>query len=249
MDWSVWIYGAEIYMSIQSNANQAALERLWSHTVGIANGALACEGTDPATGQRGREEEVPGTGIAGVWGGHYFILTAKHVVEKAEVSDLRFFVRQVGALKTQRASDITHRDGVEPVRLDDPKAVIHRCGWEDLAVVTLQPNALGPMLEFFDIATSWVDPPLDELVSGVGYPVSYGVRLEEERVGPITHKAILLSPTPFNGNVLLPPVGDELKFKFRGFDADRHYLIPFETCEGRKTPRRYQRGCRVGSIE
>ncbi|HWY20017.1 MAG TPA: hypothetical protein VNX26_02290 [Candidatus Acidoferrum sp.] len=122
------------------------------------------------------------------------------------------------------------------MRLDDPKAVIHRCGWEDLAVVTLQPNALGPMLEFFDIAASWVDPPLDELVCGVGYPVSYGVRMEEGRVGPITHKAILLSPTPFNGNVLPPPVGDELKFKFGGFNPDRHYLIPFEHAKEGKRP-------------
>src|SRR5882724_3679193 len=97
-------------------------------------------------------------------------------------------------------------------------------------------KALGPMLEFFDIAASWVDPPLDELVSGVGYPVSYGVRLKEKSVGPITHKAVLLSPTAFNGNVLTPPVGDELKFKFGGFNSDRHYLIPFEHAKEGKRP-------------
>jgi len=146
------------------------------------------------------------------------------------------YVRQVGALKTQRASDITRRDGVEPVKVNDPTAVIHRCAWEDLAVVTLKPDALGPMLEFFDIEDLWVDPSLDELVSGVGYPVSYGVRLEEEKVGLITHKAILLSPTPFNGSVLRPPVGEELKFKFRGFNPDRHYLIPFEHAKEGKRP-------------
>jgi hypothetical protein len=55
-------------MSIESeNQNTAATERLWSHTIGIANRALAVQGTNSA-GQRAREEESTGTGVAGVWG-------------------------------------------------------------------------------------------------------------------------------------------------------------------------------------
>ena len=39
-------------------AKEAVVERLWSHTVGIANRALASQGTDPLSGLPGREEEA-----------------------------------------------------------------------------------------------------------------------------------------------------------------------------------------------
>jgi hypothetical protein len=142
-----------------SHEGKAIGERLWSHAVGVTNRASVTIGTDPATGLRAREEETPGTGVAGRWNNQHFVLTAKHVVVSASPSDLSFFVRERGDLKTQHASEITERDASAPIPLNYDKAVIYRCETEDLAVIAITPNAVGPLLEFFDFGGSeWVDP-------------------------------------------------------------------------------------------
>src|SRR5262249_5976769 len=107
-----------------SHEGKAIGERLWSHAVGVTNRASVTTGTDPATGLRAREEESPGTGVAGRWNNQHFVLTAKHVVVSASPSDLSFFVRERGDLKTQHASEITERDASAPIPLNDDKAVI-----------------------------------------------------------------------------------------------------------------------------
>jgi hypothetical protein len=209
---------------IEEKQNKAAEERLWSYAVGIANGAVTIHGTDPATGLRGKEKESPGTGVAGIWRNQHFILTAKHVVEAAQVRDLRFFIRRVGELKSKHASEVRLQDGCEPVQLADPNAGIHRCEFADLAVVTMTQAALGPMLEFFDATTSWYDPPEGERVFGVGYPVSYGVEVDRRRVGSELRRSIVLSPVGFNGLVQPSASGRY----FGDFDPQRDFLIPYE---------------------
>lgn len=210
-----------------SHEGKAIGERLWSHAVGVTNRASVTTGTDPATGLRAREEESPGTGVAGKWNNQHFVLTAKHVVVSAWPADLSFFVRECGDLKTQPASEITERDASAPIPLNDDKAVIYRCETEDLAVITIMPNAVGPLLEFFDFGgNDWVDPVEGEIVAGVGYPVAASVRFQHQ-VGSVIEGNIVLSPTPFTGTVL--PAGRGRYFG--GFDAARHYLTTYEPTE------------------
>jgi hypothetical protein len=219
---------------INDNKESAARVRLWRHTIGITNRALSTSGPDPlGTGLSATEEEKVGTGVAIVWGDCHFILTAKHVLDEANVSDLSFFVGQTGDLKTQRASEVTMQDAVVPVPLNDPEAVIHRCDWEDLAVLTITPDAFGPMLEFFDIGGSSIDPQEGETVAGVAYPVSNSVILDGGRIGSVIQRTVVLSPTPFGGAVLPSATG-----KYLGkFEPDRHYLIPYEPAKEGKHPR------------
>jgi hypothetical protein len=218
---------------IEEKQNKAAEERLWSYTVGIANGAVTTRGTDPVTGLKGKEEESPGTGVAGVWCNRHFILTAKHVVEAAHVRDLRFFIRRVGELKSKRVSEVRLQDGCEPVQLADPNATIHRCEFADLAVVTMTQAALGPMLEFFDAATSWHDPSEGERVFGVGYPVSFGVEVDRRRIGSELQRSIVLSPVGFNG-IVQPSASGRY---FGDFDPQRDFLIPYEHGKEGKHPK------------
>jgi hypothetical protein len=105
-------------MSLAESIEKAKLERLWSHTVGILNTAIVTRGTD-AEGLRGTEHGAPGTGIAGLWGANRFIGTARHVLDDAELSDLRFFVRTVGDLRTEQASNVALRDAISPLALND----------------------------------------------------------------------------------------------------------------------------------
>jgi hypothetical protein len=213
-------------MSILSFEGKAIGERLWSHSVGITNRALVTTGTDPATGLPAREEETPGTGVAGKRNGQHFVLTAEHLLKLANPADLSFFVRERGDLKTQHASEITQQDASEPIPLHDPTAVIHRCETEDLALIAIGPNVLGPRLEFFDFDGEWVDPAEGEIVAGVGYPVAIGVRFQRQ-VGSVIQGNVVLSPTPFTGTVLPDATGRN----FNKFDPTRHYLTTYEPTE------------------
>jgi len=207
----------------------AAKERIWSHAVGIENRALVTKGTDPTTGLKATELSSPGTGVAGVWRGNHFILTAGHVLDKAEVSDLRFFVRQTGEMKAKSASQVTMADAITAIPIRDPNAVIHRCTWEDLAVLIMRPHALGPNIEFFsfDERGACKDPSEGERVAAVGYPVGAGVPFQQ-RVGNALHKAVLLNPVPFGARVLPRPSETDLRFRYSHCNPARHYLIPFE---------------------
>jgi hypothetical protein len=206
-------------------------ERLWSYAVGITNRALVTTGTDPKTGLRGREEETPGTGAAGQWNGHYFVLTAEHVLNSANPADLSFFVRERGDLKTQHASQVRQQDMSEPKSLDDPTAVIHRCRTEDLALIAIAQNVFGPLLEFFDFEGEWTSPAEGEIVIGVGYPVANCVRFRQQ-VGSVIQESVVLSPTPFTGTVLPDATGRH----FNKFDPARHYLTTYEPIEARTHP-------------
>jgi len=74
-------------MDIRDIATQAAEEVVTSHTVGIIGETAA----GPRTGI--------GTGSAIEWEGHKLILTAAHVLGKADTSELRFLFRPEGTIQ------------------------------------------------------------------------------------------------------------------------------------------------------
>jgi len=214
-------------VDVLNHEGKAIGERLWSHAVGITNRASVTTGTDPVTGLPAREEEAPGTGVAGKWNNQFFIATAKHVLISAMPTDLSLFVRERGDLKTQHASTITERDGSAPIPLTDSTAVIHRCECEDLAVITISPNTVSRLLEFFDFRDGqWFDPTEGDIVAGVGYPTAAGLRFQHQ-VGQVIQGNIILSPIPFTGRVLPNSTG---RF-FNKFDSARHYLTTYEPTE------------------
>lgn len=214
-------------MSVLDFEGKAIGERLWSHAVGVTNRASVTTGTDSVTGLPACEKEMPGTGVAGRWNGHHFILTAEHILASATPSDLSFFVRERGDLKVRPASQITERDAFAPIPLNDPTAFIHRSPAEDLAVIAISPTAVGPLLEFFDFrGGEWADPTEEEIVAGVGYPVALGVRFHHH-VGQNIEGNIILCPIPFTGKVLPDSTG---RF-FNAFDHARHYLTTYQPTE------------------
>jgi hypothetical protein len=203
------------------HAQEAAIERLWSHTVGITNRALARHGTDPDSGLPAREEEAVGTGVAAMWAGHHFVLTAKHVLDKAGITDLALFPRPPGSFT--QAIELTAHMAFAPRPIKDTRASIYRCDWEDLALITLHPSELGPYTDFCNLSQNWIDPPQGEWVLGLGYPVS-SAPIFGRRVGKVLEKGVALTPIGFSGEVLPSSTGTF----FKQFDAERHFLIPYE---------------------
>ena len=214
--------------AIEQQAKLAAINRLWTHTVAVLN-RIRTVGEDPLTGKKGDSEE-PGTGCAVRWGTHHCILTAKHVIEKAELRDIGFFYRQSGRIEEQRT--LQPGDLCEAVSLNDPTATIQRCEWEDLAVISTVPDSI-PHLEFFDLGGDrWADPQSGETVHCLGYPSDLGVIVGTRPEGNKEVRDIALYSSVFSAGVL-----DEQKFTFRDFDPAQHYLVPFEGAANGRSPK------------
>ena len=144
-------------------ATDAISSRLWTTTVAIVN-SIRTVGIDPVTKGPADGEEA-GTGCAGRWRSHHFILTAGHVPHPdAKPSGLRIFWRPTGGVERIADADLKAHDIGDAVVIRDPEAVIHQCPWEDLAIIELSPAEAGPHTEFFDIETSWIDPAEGEIV-------------------------------------------------------------------------------------
>jgi hypothetical protein len=219
----------ENFAEIQRQGLAACSSRLWTHTVAVVNSIRVVHP------ELRMDEEQGGTGCAGRWGKHYFILTASHVIlPDAKPSDLRIFWRPDGSFNTIADRDLTLPDIVEAVSIRDPAAVIHRCDWEDLAIVSMEPQEAGRHTEFVDIASEWVDPAEGESVHCCGFPIDKHVFVGKRMVGAKEERDIALRPTVFSGKVLLHP-----NFLTRDFDPDRHYLVPYERETDSEHPKGY----------
>src|SRR5436190_6098351 len=210
---------------IEDHSSNACLIHLVAHTVAIVNSILV-EGTNRLTGKRG-DGEQPGTGCAIKWGDRRLILSAAHVFEKAEVKDLRFLTFPNENIRFKAPSDVTRSDAVDALPLCDPNAQIHRCAWEDLAVVTVDPNAF-PDLEYADVVNDSVDPAEGEWLHFCGFPSDHNAIVEKRVAADREDVGIALFPTAFSGKVLATPSADDIKFRYDGLEPGRHSLVPYE---------------------
>jgi len=198
---------------------EACHSRVWTHSVGIIN-TIRDVDRDART-----DQETNGTTSLGRWGVHHFLLTANHVIHPdAKVSDLRLFWRPYGDDKYLANTELQADDIVNGVSIRDPKAHIIRCRWEDLAIIKIDPSAAGQYSEFVDITKDWVDPAFDETVHVFGYPVDRHIVVGNQVVSPTRREVtVAIRPDIFSGKVMPGPT-----FLASGFDADRHYLIPYD---------------------
>jgi hypothetical protein len=205
------------------------MRHVLQHSTAIVN-MVREFGTDPNTGRRA-DSEVPETGIPVKWREHHFVLSAAHVFEKAEPQDLRVFAyASLPAASTSRES-LTINDIAYGMALTDA-SVIHRCKWEDLAVVTIDPSRF-PGVDFIEPEKDWIDPLVGEPVHCCGFPTDHSVRVNHRAVSPTRDEVDLaVWPTIFDASVLSFPddVTDDL-------DPDTHYLISYNGAGVSKHPR------------
>jgi hypothetical protein len=206
-------------IGIRLLAERACQSRVWAYSVGVIN---SIRHVDPV---RRVDAEGMGTGCAGRWGNHRFILTANHVVHPdAKPSDLRIFWRPCGEDQYRANADLRPQDIADAVAIKDPNAVIHRCGWEDLAIVTIDSSEAGPYSEFIDIAKEWVDPAVDEWISVFGFPWDRRILIDDRMVTRDRREVQnALRPEIFSGQVMSGP-----NFLPKDLDPDRHYLVPYK---------------------
>jgi hypothetical protein len=142
---------------------KANIERIASHTVGIAS--------DRNTGV--------GTGTLALLDGQKFILTAKHVLGKSTPDELRFWLRPPAAMRDKAAKDTTNEEvGGFTVGEKLPIVDAQLDEVRDVAALRLDPNyALPDGPEFYDMRRSvplmkWDEKKLDGLsLLMLGFPI------------------------------------------------------------------------------
>jgi hypothetical protein len=163
------------------------------------------------------------------WGRHHFILSAGHVFERAAPKDLRVLTFEELPRDYIAPRTISHQDVADPCPLTED-SVIHRCEWEDLAIVTVDHDRF-PRVDFTDLADSWIDPTAGQDVDGCGFPTDHNVAVEKRILSDGREQVDLgLYPTLFGGRVSPFPSPDEVKFYYGGdLDPQKHYLIPYQS--------------------
>lgn len=217
---------------LQKHGSDACLAYFLAHTIGIING-VRIFGTEAGTGRRA-DEEQPGTGFPVKWNGHNLLLTARHVLHEAKPTDLRVATFK-GELQFKAATELTFADIAKDSRLRGP-ATIHRCDWEDLAAVSVQPEEF-PDLDYFDVASNSFDPPADEWINVCGFPSDHRVTVEKRLVGRKEEVDIALYATVFSSKVLPPPSADDIKFLFDGLEPQSHFLLEYNIKHQSQHPR------------
>ena len=118
------------------------------------------------------------------------------------------------------------------------------CEYEDLALITTTPDAIGANVEFLDVAQDWEDPSEGDTVHCFGFPRSNGFLADVKSSGGTTQNTIALIPHVFSSEVLPTPSADELKFRVTEFHEDRHFLV---NCEPAKEGHHMLEGPAVGN--
>lgn len=208
---------------IQKHGDEAATLRLWRHTVGIINELPITSASD----ERRAISEQAGSGVAGKWGKHHFILTAKHLVKDAEPQDVRISPLPSDGWKC----DTSRARIIQTLNMKGQTPRIQSCDWEDLALLRVPPDSLGEDVEFVDIANSGIDPPEGEMVHGVGFPISDGLLARSQQIGAVNYRTVMLMPVVFFGRVFHRPT-----FLASEFDLDRHYLFSYDLADQGSQP-------------
>ena len=196
--------------------NRAFAEKAVWHTVGIIN-----QRHDVCESER-IISDVIGTGSACSWKGRKLILTAKHVVDKAERTGLRFLLRAGDAIDW----DMTGRtEVIESVSLPIERIVRWREG--DLAAIVLRSGELDESrVQFCELPKMLAR---DETVSTdggvllIGHPLDQFKKVSEVKQGGMLVEILASVPNMLMGEVVVKPD----RALSSEYDPERDILVRF----------------------
>jgi len=179
--------------------NKAFIERIAWYSVGVVN-LLA-----DVDHQKKTMADGLGTGTACTWKGQSLILTAEHVVDKAEPDDLAFLLRVGDAINwegTGKAEEVVPRVSL-------PVERIVRCKEHDLAAIVLRAdNLTGFRMQFCDLpkhlAKSRRTKREGSLVL-LGYPTDRIFDISKTKTANAEANYHAVRPTILTGTIAKPP--------------------------------------------
>lgn len=203
-----------------SEKHHAFAEKVASYTAIVINRARVC-GQSPSG--ENREEESIGIGSACLWNGKKVIVTAKHVVEGACPSDLRFFIRQDGKIDWQV------KPNLPPIglRISLEVAKIVLSSSDDLAAIVLS-ECPERFLDFIPIPRAFAKaPPGGKGVLLYGCPYDQRIPISATRHGAELHVGYAVQPRGCWAIV----EGKTPQHFPSSFNPARHFLLHYDPSE------------------
>jgi hypothetical protein len=161
-----------------------------------------------------------GTGTACTFKGHKLILTAEHVIRKAEPADLKFLLRVEDAIDGESNGRTGFASSVSL-----PIKQIVRCEEKDLAAIELRPE--GPeklSIRFCELPKKLVRNRTTRGDGGlllIGYPSDQAFEVSELRIANAATKFMACVPTPLMGEIVSKPE----RSLDSSYDPDRDHYI------------------------
>jgi hypothetical protein len=173
-----------------------------------------------------------GTGTACTWKGHRLILTAEHVLAKAEPANLAFLLRVDDAISWEE----TGRPEEVVPRVSLPVERIVRCKEHDLAAIVLRAHDLsGFRMRFCELpkqlATSRKLRREGSLIL-LGYPTDRIFPLAKTKTAKAETNYHAVRPTILAGTIADPPS----KALSRQYDRERDVLIDYRPNDPKMKP-------------
>jgi hypothetical protein len=206
--------------------NRALIERIAWYSVGVVN-LLADVDLDNKTMADGL-----GTGTACTWEGHNLILTAEHVVDKAEPRNLAFLLRVNDAINWE---GMGKPEEVVP-RVSLPVERIVRFKEHDLAAIVLRADELtGFRMQFCELpkqlATSRTLKREGSLIL-LGYPTDRIFTVANTKTASAEVNYHAVRPTILTGTIAKPPS----RALSSQYDPERDVLINYEPNDPKMKP-------------
>jgi hypothetical protein len=206
--------------------NRAFIERIAWYSVGVVN--LLAD-VDP---QEKTMADALGSGTACTWKGHRLILTAEHVVAKAEPDDLAFLLRVDDAINWEGMGK--PEEVISRVSL--PVERIVRCKEHDLAAIVLHANDLaGFRMQFCELPKQLAKTRTlrrEGSLILLGYPTNrlFTVATAKTANAEVHYHAV--RPTILTGRIATPPA----KSLSSRYDPERDVLVHYEPSDPKMKP-------------
>ena len=207
--------------ALNSEQHRAFAEKVACHAVGIVNGVR--RQTKLPTGKTYSFEDM-GTGSACSFNRKRFILTAKHVLEDAELADLRFFLRLNRPIDWGTRPSVPAFGGSTRLRIEK----IVRCRWEDLACTVLDENNPFATFHFCDLPSNFAEVPKEGGVLVTGYPSDQSTPVMSTR-GADGSVQTAFAAKPMGSWVTIAT--DAPPGLSSAYDPEKHFLISFDPVE------------------
>ena len=205
---------------------RAFIERIAWYSVGVVN-LLADVDRQSKT-----MADVIGTGTACMWEGHNLILTAEHVIDKAEPRNLAFLLRVDDAINWE---GMGRPEEVVP-RVSLPVEGIVRCKEHDLAAIVLRADDLASFRMQFCELPKQLSKSRTLRREGslilVGYPTDRIFPVAKASTANAVANYHAVRPTILAGTIADPP-SKALSYQY---DPERDVLINYEPNDPKMRP-------------
>ena len=218
-------------IALNSEQHRAFAEKVIWQTVGIVNCTRVPIRTE--SGMLYAEKGL-GTGSACIWKDKKVILTARHVVEEANRSDLRFFLRPSGRIDWNSQS--APADYSERIELPIDR-IIQSSRYDLCAIVLLPvPDMERFPLQYCNLPNGFGGAPSSGGVFLAGFPSDQAIRMESVITSPGTiHQALAAVGRGCWATI----VAEKPRYFPSSYDPASNFLLCFDPSEEGSLPHGY----------